>query len=395
MPKIDIPLQQKGRHLLIITPSMGRYSGTSSHMAQDCDEFHRAGYTVHVVIYGWIEFAGKDLIKKADYQYYLNNELQYTGRLKYNVFGALLPDALGIDEWCGDELLQLVATLQFANRFEVCLVHYICFSRILTILPTSVCKVLHTHDRFSKRNSRQLSEELPESALWFSTTESEEQKALLRADVVLAVQEEESDFFNGLTGDQRSIFSPYISKEQFSTYRAHTGKLKIGYIGGSYLNNLVVFQKYFSAWLQDDELVKHSEFILAGEVSHTIRKEFGKRPYFCILGEVEDLSRFYGTIDLAINPAIFVSGLKCKSVDALAHGVPFISTKVGMTSIASPHDYHYACSPEELVEYTKRVLHHRNVLEQMATDSRQVFRDFTRKNQNTILKAIKKWQQKN
>ena len=390
MPKVDIPLLRRGRHVLIIAPSTGRYLAPSSHMVQDCEEFRRAGYTVHAVIYGNIDFTGNALRESADYLYGLNDELGCTGRLHYSAAGDLLPDALGIDEWCGDELLQLVATLQFAYRFEICLLHYIFYSRALTILPNSVCKVLQTHARFSGRNSQQLALGIPENSLWFSTTESEEKKALLRADVVLAAQKEERDFFNHLTGDQRSVFSPYIPREKFCTScRARSPKLRIGYIGGSYRINLLDFQKYFSAWLQDDELVKQSEFILAGEISHIINDELGKQPYFHILGEVAEPSEFYGSIDVAINPAIFVSGVQCKS--ALAHGVPLLSTEVGMASIPSPHDYHCARSPKELAEYTKRVLHNRNLLEQMAADSREVFRNFATKHQNTMLKAIEHW----
>ena len=113
------------------------------------------------------------------------------------------------------------------------------------------------------------------------------------------------------------------------------------------------------------------------------------------MGEVAELSEFYGAIDVAVNPAIFVSGLKCKSVDALAHGVPFLSTGVGMTSIPSLHDYHCARSPEELAEFTKRVLRNQNLLEQMAADSREVFRNFATKHQNTMLEAIENWREKN
>lgn len=74
--------------------------------------------------------------------------------------------------------------------------------------------------------------------------------------------------------------------------------------------------------------------------------------------------------------------------------LPNLSTEVGMTSIPSPHDYHCARSPEELSEYTKQVLRNRNLLEQMAVDSREVFRNFAKKHQNTMLEAIENWREK-
>ena len=50
-------------------------------------------------------------------------------------------------------------------------------------------------------------------------------------------------------------------------------------------------------------------------------------------GNIPDLAPFYGSARVVISPACFGSGVKIKTVEALQHGVPVVSTAVGAEGI--------------------------------------------------------------
>ena len=45
--------------------------------------------------------------------------------------------------------------------------------------------------------------------------------------------------------------------------------------------------------------------------------------------ELDSAERFYGSVDVVVNPIEFGSGLKIKNVEAIAHGKPLITTSHG------------------------------------------------------------------
>ena len=56
------------------------------------------------------------------------------------------------------------------------------------------------------------------------------------------------------------------------------------------------------------------------------------------IGPVETIDVFWPNIDIAINPIRFGSGLKIKNVEALAYGLPLLTTPIGAEGLeaASP-----------------------------------------------------------
>jgi glycosyltransferase involved in cell wall biosynthesis len=53
-----------------------------------------------------------------------------------------------------------------------------------------------------------------------------------------------------------------------------------------------------------------------------------------LVGEMPDLADFYGRIDLAANPVQFGTGLKIKNVEAMAYGIPLITTPQGAAGMS-------------------------------------------------------------
>jgi glycosyltransferase involved in cell wall biosynthesis len=72
-------------------------------------------------------------------------------------------------------------------------------------------------------------------------------------------------------------------------------------------------------------------------------------PAVRFLGYIDDLTPYYQHADLAINPCLAGSGLKIKTVEALAHGRPLITTHFGAQGInAVEYPMLYIGEPDEM-----------------------------------------------
>ena len=98
-----------------------------------------------------------------------------------------------IDDWWDSSANEVIESLQRKYNFDVVIVEYVFFSNALKSFPSNVLKIIDTHDIFSNRHKIYLEKGF--APRWFSTTTKEEKKALNRADLVFAIQDEEREFF--------------------------------------------------------------------------------------------------------------------------------------------------------------------------------------------------------
>lgn len=218
----------------------------------------------------------------------------------------------GIDDWILPEAEAAFAQLAARDPgFDLVLVEYVFLSRALEFFGPGVRKVIDTHDVFGGR-----AEALAALGLenrFFATTPAEEARGLDRADLVLAIQHEEARLLRGRTS------APVLTLGHLpdAVPRHQAGGLRIGYLGSVNPLNTRALGRFLDA-LGDDG----AEVVLAGGAA----LPFAARPGLLSLGPVADPAEFYGAVDLVVNPHEGGTGLKIKTVEALAHGLPVIGT---------------------------------------------------------------------
>src|SRR3712207_7614107 len=107
-----------------------------------------------------------------------------------------MPGVWALDDWCPPFLADRVARLHRRGRHDAVLVHYVWMSRALEgVDGGGALRVLDTHDLFGDRHMAAREQGLDPS--WFFTTREEEARGLARADLVLAIQEEEAAILRG------------------------------------------------------------------------------------------------------------------------------------------------------------------------------------------------------
>lgn len=79
------------------------------------------------------------------------------------------------------------------------------------------------------------------------------------------------------------------------------------------------------------------EFVVAGRNPPEALGKMSADGVRCV-GFVEDVSSFYGSVDVVVAPLRFGGGIKIKVLEAMACGKPVVTTSIGAEGIASPED---------------------------------------------------------
>ena len=218
------------------------------------------------------------------------------------------------------------------DNFDWVLLEYVTLSYLCpAIRDVNVGTMIDTHDAMSIR-----CDEFKRLGLqsWLDIDVQSEIIALDRADVVLAIQPVEQEYFesHGLKG--KVVLATHAAEFSGSAKSADE-PFTLGFVGSRGEANVSDLCYWLShGWPKVREGLPGVRLLIAGSISredipsnHLEGVEF--------IGRVPFLADFYSKISVAINPAQFASGMKIKSLEAIAHGVPLITTAAGSAGLES------------------------------------------------------------
>lgn len=235
---------------------------------------------------------------------------------------------LNIDEWYIPHLNEVIFELFRKYEFKAMLVEYVYMSKAFECVNKNVLKILDTHDIMTNRDEKYLNAGLKPT--WFFTNAKQEKKGLDRADVIIAINQNEASFFRNLSrkkvvvnGHSTTPSIPYSNKER--------NKI-LFFASGNDINIHAIqyfLDKIFPLLLKLRPEVK---LILAGSICNSIKNI---QPEIEFRGYIDDVEKLYNEIDLVINPIQFGTGLKIKNTEALAFSKPLITTSIGAEGLES------------------------------------------------------------
>ena len=231
---------------------------------------------------------------------------------------------LPVDCYFDREAAGYVRNLVTDRGFDVAVLSYVFYSRLFDAMQAPVWKLLDTHDVFADRY--QLYRSRGQASDFFSTTAAGEAMALDRADAVLAIQERDANHFRSLTGRPVVVVGHLAPVDPLPAAPAAEAP-GVLFVGGTMGINI-----HGVTWLVERVLpavrqrVPTAELWLAGGIGdHVGQGVAGVRR----LGFVDALGEVYRRASVVINPQQFGTGLSIKSVDALLHGRPLVTTASG------------------------------------------------------------------
>jgi glycosyltransferase involved in cell wall biosynthesis len=275
-----------------------------------------------------------------------------------------------VDDWWDDSVGQLVQDLCAKTSYSAVLVNYIFLSKAFCYVPNNVVKVLDTHDKFSGRNK--LLEEHGVKPQFFWTSVEQESRAFERADVVIAITEEEAQFFRSIT-DRRIITIGHIVEQVELKAKAQNVPSRFGFLGSSNSVNVKnlddFFVEYQKAFPVGNETV---EFWIYGECCRYLT-HWANRCGIRLFGEIETLDAFYHRVDCVFVPFTFGTGQKIKVVEALSYGVPLITTRCASEGTYSSAPEHNCATQLEVVHRIVRCANEHTSLETLREATERAF----------------------
>jgi glycosyltransferase involved in cell wall biosynthesis len=281
-----------------------------------------------------------------------------------------------IDDWYKDILDRRLKELFRLYKFDMALVNYVWFSRALLEAPNDCAKVIDTHDVFGGRHDRLLADGI--APAWFYTTPAQEGLGLDRADVVIAIQDEEAEILRQRTRSSVIVVG-HLLPANFRPSRRAVARRTVGYIASANPTNIYSYHRLEAALHRRPSVLKKYEFLLAGPICRAVNTSI-----FQPIGELRNVETFYDRTDIVVNPNLGGTGLKIKTVEALSYGRPLVCTSDSMVGIETSSPAHDCADPEAIVDYLEAL----EAMEPLAAESRTVFSQYQRRQLSAVERLV-------
>jgi GT2 family glycosyltransferase len=247
------------------------------------------------------------------------------------------------DGWYQEGLGENVRVLCAKYDIDIVFCSYVFQSKLLEFVPAHILKVIDTHDKMGNRYDMLRANNQPLE--FFSCSPEEEGAYLRRADVVVARREEEARYFNTVTGLESAIVIPHVEDARFVEKRFERVR-NVGMVASANRINLAIIQELL-------EVVEHHcgnkcpfTVHVAGQVKDMVKdlpREQAKvfhKPWVRLHGFVPDIQAFYRDMDVVVSPVTMGTGINVKTVQAMAFGMPLITTRWGAKGIETDELMH-------------------------------------------------------
>ncbi len=194
--------------------------------------------------------------------------------------------------------------------------------------PADTLKIIDTIDIQHLRRAR--AQEAGSDLPWHACTREEEMHELSRADVLIAIQRHEEKQLREMCPEKRVILAEHAEDTRTPLPSPADSKTVL-FVGSQYDPNVQGIRRFMeTAWPQIRAAVPEAELVICGTVCdglETVPQGVTK------LGRVPTLEPYYRQAAVVINPVPYGSGMKIKSVEALAFGKCLVTTLSGVTGL--------------------------------------------------------------
>lgn len=235
-----------------------------------------------------------------------------------------------LDEFYYPAIGRQVQDIQRRLGIDAVIVEYAFHSRAFLGLPNDVLRILDTHDSFADRH-RAFINTANKYGYWFSVPPAVERRALRRADVVVAIQEEEEQTFRQLLGPEPPVVATVSHILDLGGRVEDFTASDFLFLGSGNDANVISLKGFLQNIMP---LVRTARpdirLVLAGGICGRIEDGEG----ILKLGRVDNLKDAFTRAPLSINPITLGTGINIKLLDALAAGVATISTRTGARGLS-------------------------------------------------------------
>lgn len=363
-----------GRDILVLspTPTWPLDAGNRKRIHRICSDLQARGARVHFVFYPfewWFACVPQSHIDAMASQWDSFHLAPVTRPLQSPPAGSHHT----IDEWWDPAIESMLRWLLQRGRYDAFIVNYAYLSKALELAPTGTLRILDTHDRFTGR--KEVLAQMGVGPEYFYTTEEEERKALMRADLVWAIKSEEATIFRALC-DRPVVTMPHRDEPVSMPLRTPSDEedIVIGMVGARNSLNLRSAMDFI-----------HGALPLLRRRLVPVRIRFGGG--MCadlehldplpagieLAGRFDKPEDFYGGVDAIIVPMAHSTGLKIKAVEAFSLGMPVIAHRHAVEGIPVSRPFHRCDSMAQLAECCLALATDRGLLDELREATRLTY----------------------
>lgn len=354
-------------------PSHPASHGNRARIQNLARRFQQLGHCLHFVLLQSNDFSECDLTD-MEAAWDSLDVLPYTNSMIEN--GKEIP----FDGWYEQGLGERIRVLCAKYDIDLVFCSYVFQSKLLEFVPQYILKVIDAHDKMGdryemlRRNGQHLE--------FFSCSPEEEGAYLRRADIVVALREEEARYFNLMSGLNTAIVISHIENPHFVN-KSFTALLQVGIVASANRVNLAMVCEFLQS-LGHQLNGRPCPFTVhvAGQVKDMIsslppeQAEVFKQPWVRLRGFVPDIAVFYSEIDVVVSPVTMGTGINVKTVQAMAYGMPLLTTACGSKGIETDEMMHNHPNVDSLVSNLLRLSELPTELGRLACVSRERYQRF-------------------
>jgi glycosyltransferase involved in cell wall biosynthesis len=230
--------------------------------------------------------------------------------------------------FCPDPLIEVMCAIDESFTPKILLASYVFMTRGLPLLRSGALKIVDTHDVFSTKSTK-LTQFGIEDGLAMS--EAEERHLLSQADLVMAIQPDEAEELRRIAPAARVLTVGVDMKVNISCSTLVEAPIVLLVASGNAMNAKGLRDFLRFAWPRVLQTVPGALLHVVGGVGKAVP---GDEPGVLRLGQVDDLAEAYRAARIVINPTVAGTGLKIKTLEALAHLRPVVTWPSGLDGVS-------------------------------------------------------------
>ncbi|MDB5007349.1 MAG: hypothetical protein JWP45_1742 [Mucilaginibacter sp.] len=213
------------------------------------------------------------------------------------------------------------------KHYDTITIEYIPSSYFLNFFPEDVKIIIDAHDIISDRADE--FKKINYAGALYEMKRETEIEIFNIYDHVIAICQPDYDEIVDMVGPVKALLCPHPIIPIFHPFRK-TAK-NIAFIASAYLPNIDAINWFIvNCWPQICQ--RNNVWLnIYGTVCSEI--DLSNCLQISLKGFVSDKNKIYEETDIIINPVRFGAGLKIKNIEALAHGVPLVTTTHGTRGI--------------------------------------------------------------
>jgi glycosyltransferase involved in cell wall biosynthesis len=258
------------------------------------------------------------------------------------------------------------------RQFDAIIIEYIHSSYFLNFLEDRRAKIiLDAHDIISER-TRDFKQFNYPGAL-YEMDEKTEIEILNVYDHIMAICQPDYDKINKLIGQDKALLCPHPAIAVLHPFR--NSVKNIVFVASAYLPNADAINLFLeNCWTTISE--KYDVHLsIYGSVGGLVKTNGYQQ--VSLMGFVPEINDIYQEADIVINPVRFGAGLKIKNVEALANGIPLITTSHGARGLEAGinHAFLIADAPLEMIEAISSLIDHPEIRRKLGEQAHEFIKD--------------------